>query len=57
MSEPIDLPTASTQIIGAEGDRAGYAATGEADVNGDGETDLLMGAPSNDTNGNHSGAM
>ena len=42
----VSLATAGALLLGEEdGDRAGYAVAGGEDADGDGETDLLIGAP------------
>ncbi len=44
-------------IIGAaEGDNAGFAVAGGVDINGDGLSDVVVGAPYADVNGKESGA-
>ncbi|WP_125558513.1 LamG-like jellyroll fold domain-containing protein [Pseudoalteromonas rubra] len=44
-------------IMGAEsGDNAGFAVAGGVDINGDGLSDVVVGAPYADTNGENSGS-
>ena len=46
-----------TEVYGAAaGDQAGYAVAGGRDVDGDGNPDLLVGAPMNDDGGGDAGA-
>jgi hypothetical protein len=45
-------------ILGANaGDNAGFAVSGNIDVNGDGLSDVVVGAPYSDVNGNGSGSV
>ena len=41
----------------AEGDNAGFSVNGGADINGDGLSDIVIGAPFADNNGNNSGTV
>lgn len=41
----------------ANGDEFGYRVSGDVDIDGDGRSDLLVGAPNHDTAGNNSGRV
>ncbi|WP_284013537.1 integrin alpha [Halobaculum litoreum] len=53
-----DLGDADTRVNATgDGDRLGRAVAGVGDVNGDGEADLLVGAPRNDSRARNAGAV
>ena len=54
----MDLSEASTRLRGAEGDQAGYVIAALGDTDGDGLTELAVGAPGHaDTDGQTTGAV
>jgi hypothetical protein len=53
----MNLSAADAKIVGqAAGDSLGYAIGSAGDLNGDGRSDLLVGAPYNDAGGEQAGA-
>ncbi len=56
-SGEVSLANADLKFVGANaGDRAGRTVIGGADLDGDGNDDITIGAPNEDTNGDSSGA-
>jgi len=51
------LSSADAKLTGEVPDKAGGAVDGAGDVNGDSYDDFLIGARSNDTNGDNAGAV
>jgi hypothetical protein len=54
----LTLDESMTQFVGSNaGDWFGRSVAGGSDVNGDGLTDILIGAPGDDTAGDNAGAV
>jgi len=57
LATPLDAATTGIQFDGgAEHDHVGAAVSGAFDMNGDGASDIIIGAPYANTNAEHSGA-
>lgn len=48
---------ADVEIVGYNSDHFGYGMASNGDINGDGLSDIFIGAPYNDDNGNNSGTI
>ena len=52
----VSLSAAVRGLVGADGERTGWAVSGAGDVNGDGLSDILIGAPYADSGAPDGGA-
>jgi len=55
-AETVDLTDADVTARGEPSDNAGWSVTPAGDVNGDGNTDFVVGAPRSDVSGENAGA-